>query len=104
MLALVLALNHNEIMVVKASRDCIMTNRTTDQNTLPAPAYTSVERPRLINGVEVAQLFGKPPAWFSRNRVRKALYARNFPAPVLRGRWLRSGVDAWLEREGKRPR
>lgn len=63
--------------------------------------YSLVEQPRLINAEDIATFFGKPASWFKRDRVRKALYARGFPLPIIRGRWLRSAVDAWLEREGK---
>jgi len=64
--------------------------------------YAAVEKPRLINAIQIAHLFNKPEQWFSRDRVRKALYARGFPRPVVRGRWLASAIDAWLEREGRR--
>lgn len=63
--------------------------------------YAAVERPRLLNATQVAHLFSKPAHWFLRDRVRKALYARGFPRPVVRGRWLCSAVDSWLEREGR---
>jgi hypothetical protein len=64
--------------------------------------YSIVVKPRLIDASRVSYLFGKPPTWFNRDRVRKALYARGFPAPVVRGRWLGSAVDSWLAREGSR--
>jgi predicted DNA-binding transcriptional regulator AlpA len=64
--------------------------------------YSPVEEPRLIDATRISNFFGMPDSWFKRDRVRKALYARGFPLPVFRGRWLRSAVDAWLEREGKR--
>jgi hypothetical protein len=64
--------------------------------------YTAVETPRLIDATHVALLFSKPPSWFKRDRVRKALYARGFPAPVIRGRWSRSAIDSWLSKEGAR--
>ena len=65
-------------------------------------AYSNIEKPRLIDATNISRVFGKPDSWFGRDRVRKALYARGFPLPVYRGRWLRSAVEAWLDREGKR--
>jgi hypothetical protein len=62
--------------------------------------YEPIERPRLLDAAAIDGLFAKPAGWFARDRVRKALYARGFPQPVIRGRWLRSAVDTWLEREG----
>jgi hypothetical protein len=64
--------------------------------------YSDVERSRLVDAKCIADLFGKPATWFKRDRVRKTLYARGFPLPVVRGRWLRSAVDTWFEREGRR--
>jgi hypothetical protein len=64
--------------------------------------YSEVERPRLVDAECIAELFGKPASWFKRDRVRKTLYARGFPLPIVRGRWLRTAIDAWFEREGKR--
>ena len=64
--------------------------------------YLDVERSRLVDAKCISDLFGKPTLWFKRDRVRKALYARGFPLPVVRGRWLRSAVDAWFEHEGRR--
>jgi predicted DNA-binding transcriptional regulator AlpA len=58
---------------------------------------------QLINSAEVCRLFGMNPDWFSRDRVRKSLYARGFPRPVIRGRWLASAVIDWLQREGNPP-
>jgi hypothetical protein len=65
-------------------------------------AYSFVETPRLLDAGRVSALFGKPTTWFGRDRVRKALYARGFPAPVIRGRWSRSAVESWLAKEGNR--
>jgi predicted DNA-binding transcriptional regulator AlpA len=64
--------------------------------------YASLETPRLIDATGVSALFGKPATWFNRDRVRKALYDRGFPKAVIRGRWSRSAVDAWLAKEGNR--
>jgi predicted DNA-binding transcriptional regulator AlpA len=64
-------------------------------------SYPGFWPPQLISSAQVSALFGKPQTWFSRDRVRKSLYARSFPRPVIRGRWSRSAVTAWLEREGK---
>jgi predicted DNA-binding transcriptional regulator AlpA len=58
---------------------------------------------QLINSAEVCRLFGKNSDWFLRDRVRKSLYARGFPRPVIRGRWLASAVMDWLQREGNLP-
>ena len=62
--------------------------------------YAQIETPRLIDAARISSLFGKPANWFQRDRVRKSLYAHGFPAPVIRGRWLRTAVEAWLERRG----
>ena len=67
-------------------------------------AYAPVEAPRLIDATGVSVLFGKPESWFKRNRVRRTLYARGFPRPVIRGRWSRRAVDSWLSSEGNRRR
>lgn len=67
-----------------------------------ADSYASVSSPWLLDAATITALFGKPRGWFSRDRVRKALYARGFPQPVIRGRWLRTAVETWLEREGNR--
>lgn len=64
--------------------------------------YARVERSRLITSAEISEMFGKPSGWFGRDRVRKALDARGFPSRVVAGRWLRTAVEAWLEREGRR--
>jgi hypothetical protein len=61
---------------------------------------SSGERPTLIDSRRISAMFGKPSDWFGRDRVRKKLYPRDFPAPIIRGRWLRTAVEAWLEREG----
>lgn len=65
--------------------------------------YRHVERSRLISSADVSAIFGKQRDWFGRHRNRKALERRGFPKPVIRGQWLRTAVEAWLEREGKRP-
>ena len=62
--------------------------------------YSSVEPPKTLDARRISAMFGKPSDWFSRDRVRKALYARGFPRPIYRGLWSRSAVDAWFEREG----
>jgi hypothetical protein len=62
--------------------------------------YSPVERPKTVDSRGISAMFGKPPDWFSRNRVRKALYPKGFPRPIFRGLWSRSAVDAWFEREG----
>lgn len=68
-----------------------------------ANAYVPVSSPpRLVDAAAVNNMFGKPHGWFSRNRVRKALYARGFPQPIIRGRWLRTAIESWCEREGNR--
>lgn len=68
-----------------------------------ANAYVPISSPpRLVDAAAVNAMFGKPAGWFSRDRTRKALYARGFPQPVIRGRWLRTAVEAWLERMGNR--
>jgi hypothetical protein len=66
--------------------------------------YTPLETPRLIDACRVSLLFGKPAAWFKRNRVRKALYARGFPRAVIRDRRSRSAVDTWLAYESRCPK
>ena len=58
-------------------------------------------RSRLISSAEISALCKKPSEWFSRDRVRKALYERGFPKAVIRGRWSGGAVLAWLENEGK---
>lgn len=63
-------------------------------------SYAKVQRPRLIKAADISRMFGKPDNWFSRDRNRKALGLRGFPKPVIRGRWLRTAVEAWLERQG----
>lgn len=65
-------------------------------------SYASAFTPHLLDAVGIAEIFGKPKDWFARDRVRKALYARGFPQPVIRGRWLRSAVQDWLEQQGRR--
>jgi hypothetical protein len=77
---------------------CAMSNTRHDDR--PPNRYANVEQPRVIGATDIAHLFGKPDSWFSRDRVRKALYERGFPSPVIRGKWLRNAVEAWLEREG----
>jgi hypothetical protein len=74
-------------------------------NLSEAQQYAAVANPRLVTAAYISELFGKPPGWFAKDRVRKALYLQGFPAPVIRGRWLRSAVDTWLEKQGtsKRP-
>jgi hypothetical protein len=62
--------------------------------------YSRVERPKLIDAGCISAMFGKPPDWFRRDRVRKPLYAQGFPRPIIRGRWPRTGVEAWFERQG----
>ncbi len=69
-----------------------------------ANTYTAVAHPRLVSAPYISELFGKPADWFSRDRVRKSLYARGFPRPIIRGRWLRSAIDTWLERQGTQTR
>jgi hypothetical protein len=64
-------------------------------------SYSEVWPAQLISSAAVSACFGKPPTWFSRDRVRKSLYARGFPKAVIPGRWSRSAICAWLEREGK---
>lgn len=73
-------------------------------NLQTAKNYKAVANPRLVSAPYISELFGKPADWFSRDRVRKALYARGFPRPVIRGRWLRSAIDSWLERKGTQTR
>lgn len=63
-----------------------------------APSLT----PHLLDANAVSAMFAKPKDWFSRDRVRKTLYARGFPKPVIRGRWLRTAVQDWLEQQGRR--
>ncbi len=66
--------------------------------------YLPVEAPRLIDANQVSRLFCKPACWFKRDRVRKALYARGFPRPIIRGRWSLGAVDNWLAKEGTHQR
>lgn len=63
--------------------------------------YVPAQTPYLIDAKSIAEAFGKPADWFVRDRVRKDLYARGFPAPVIRGRWLRTAVFAWIETQGR---
>lgn len=66
-------------------------------------AYVPITSPpRLLDAAAINTMFGKPRGWLERDRTRKALYARGFPQPVIRGRWLRTAVEAWLERMGNR--
>jgi hypothetical protein len=71
-------------------------------NLLWTGIYAPAASPRLISATYISGLFGKPANWFARDRVRKTLYSRGFPAPIIRGRWLRSAVDTWLEKQGTR--
>jgi hypothetical protein len=71
-------------------------------NQLQPSRCAAVANPRLISATDISKLFVKPEDWFSRDRVRKALYARGFPAPIIRGRWLRSAVETWMEKNGTR--
>lgn len=64
--------------------------------------YADIVHKQLVSSEEISAMFGEKPSWFGRDRVRKRLYARGFPRPVIRGRWLRSAVEAWLKREGNR--
>ena len=66
------------------------------------PGYADIVHKQLVSLEEISAMFGKKPGWFRRDRVRKQLYPRDFPRCVIRGRWLRSAVEAWLEREGNR--
>src|SRR5437879_13069083 len=66
------------------------------------PSYAKLERSRLIRSGEISAMFGMPAGWFGRHRTRKPLEDRGFPKSVVRGRWLRTAVEAWLEREGTR--
>jgi hypothetical protein len=70
--------------------------------TSSASGYVRVQRSQLISSADVSRVFGKPPDWFGRYRNRKALEERGFPKSVVWGRWLRTAVEAWLEREGTR--
>lgn len=63
--------------------------------------YVPAHTPYLIEAKGIAEAFGKPTKWFVRDRVRKDLYVRGFPAPVIRGRWLRTAVFEWLETQGR---
>jgi predicted DNA-binding transcriptional regulator AlpA len=57
---------------------------------------------RLITAAEISAMCGKPSLWFCRHRVRIRFRERGFPEPIIRGRWLRSAVEAWLEQQGTR--
>lgn len=63
-------------------------------------AYTLATKSRLIDATEVGELFGRGRHWFRKSRTRKRLYKNGFPLPVERARWLRTAVEAWLERMG----
>ena len=66
--------------------------------------YAPVEPdPSLINSADISNLFGKAPGWFSRDRVRKSLYARGFPHPVVLGRWSAQAVANWMVIVGSNP-
>lgn len=66
--------------------------------------YVSPAEPlQLIGSAAIDRLFDRTPGWFARDRVRKRLYGRGFPRPVEKGRWLRTAVVAWIEREGSIP-
>lgn len=52
---------------------------------------------------EISRMFGKPDGWFTRDRVRKRLYAKGFPHPLERGLWSRSAVAAWMSTAGSNP-
>lgn len=65
-------------------------------------SYRSALTPHLVDAAAIASMFGKQKGWFSRDRVRKALYARSFPRPVIQGRWLRTAVLDWMEQQGRR--
>lgn len=62
--------------------------------------YRHVERNRLVSSSDISAMFGKASDWFGRHRNRAALERRGFPKAVLRGRWLRTAVETWLERQG----
>jgi hypothetical protein len=49
------------------------------------------------------RIFRKPAGWFSRDRVRKRLYARGFPHPMERGLWSAEAVRTWLANAGSNP-
>lgn len=65
-------------------------------------SYEPVLTPHLVDATAIARMFGKPKGWFARDRVRKALYSRGFPRPVIQGRWLRTAVLDWMEQQGRR--
>lgn len=65
-------------------------------------SYVPAITPHLLDAAGIAAMFSKPEDWFARDRVRKALYSRGFPQPVIRGRWLRTAVQDWLEQQGRR--
>lgn len=58
---------------------------------------------RPMTAPEISRLFGKSDGWFTRDRVRKRLYAKGFPHPLERGLWSRSAVAAWLSMTGANP-
>jgi hypothetical protein len=58
---------------------------------------------QLIASPAIDKLFARKRGWFGRARVRKRLYAKGFPLPVERGRWLRSAVVAWIVAQGSVP-
>jgi hypothetical protein len=73
-----------------------------DGSTHSNAGYAKLERSRLIRSADISAMFGKPAGWFARDRTKKSLAQRGFPQSVIWGRWLRTAVEAWLEREGNR--
>ncbi len=91
-----------EKSMVDSRRRACRSNADTPEDGVAS--YAKVGRSRLISSADISAIFGKPPTWFSRHRNRAPLEQRGFPKPIIRGRWLRTAVEAWLEREGRRTR
>lgn len=63
----------------------------------PAPS----EIPAPLTSAEISvQVFKRPAAWFSSDRVRKRFYARGFPKPYARGLWSAIAVRNWYATAG----
>ena len=58
---------------------------------------------RPLTAADIETVFRKPAGWFSRDRVRKRLYAKGFPHPFERGLWSAKAVADWLATAGSNP-
>jgi predicted DNA-binding transcriptional regulator AlpA len=97
-----MAILHNSSQLLLVDARAQPGSNTTEPQQRSGPGYRHVERSRLVSSPEISAMFGKETNWFGRHRNRKALEKRGFPNPIIRGRWLRTAVEAWMDREGTR--